>query len=167
VEYLHERAASKFRSIRVILSAGAFDSLKLLMLSELVIPEELRSLNISADQWWQGQNLQDSLPVVLSNNSGSTHAGTGGLEAGLLHSEVNSESYTWFASSSSIYWFPSHLAMLPLQFGFTGAVVDPSAKCRRKKTRSRNGLCWWSFHRATDFRWTILEWNGCKARFLN
>ena len=66
VEYLHEGTLHQVQvNQEVILSAGAFDSPKLLMLSGIGNAEELRSLNIPviADLPGVGQNLQDH-PLV-------------------------------------------------------------------------------------------------------
>jgi choline dehydrogenase len=66
VEYVHEGTLHRaYVNQEVILSAGAFDSPKLLMLSGIGNADELRSLNIPivADLPGVGQNLQDH-PLV-------------------------------------------------------------------------------------------------------
>ncbi|MEG4115756.1 MULTISPECIES: GMC family oxidoreductase N-terminal domain-containing protein [unclassified Microcoleus] len=72
VEYLHEGMLHQVHVDReVILSAGAFDSPKLLMLSGIGNAEYLRSLNIPivADLPGVGQNLQDHINVPLTHRA--------------------------------------------------------------------------------------------------
>lgn len=64
VEYLHEGTLHQVRvNQEVILSAGAFDSPKLLMLSGIGTAEHLQAMGISvvADLPGVGQNLQDHI----------------------------------------------------------------------------------------------------------
>ncbi|OUL25001.1 choline dehydrogenase [Nostoc sp. T09] len=69
VEYLHEGTIHQtFVNQEVILSAGAFDSPKLLMLSGIGNAEHLRSLDIPVvvDLPGVGQNLQDHFSVIVA-----------------------------------------------------------------------------------------------------
>ncbi|MEH2252219.1 GMC family oxidoreductase [Nostoc sp.] len=97
VEYLHEGTLHQARvNSEVILSAGAFDSPKLLLLSGIGDAEYLQSLGITvvADLPGVGQNLQDHVLVSVSSeatqdlHTAITSNGAG--EAALfLHSEGN------------------------------------------------------------------------------
>ncbi len=97
VEYLHEGALHQVRVDReVILSAGAFDSPKLLLLSGIGDAEHLQALGIPvvADLPGVGQNLRDHVhaPVAYQATEDVHPVGTscGITEAGLyLHSESN------------------------------------------------------------------------------
>lgn len=97
VEYLHEGTLHQARvNSEVILSAGAFDSPKLLMLSGIGDAEQLQAMGIPvvADLPGVGQNLQDHILVpVVCNATQDLHTATtsdGIAEAGLfLHSENN------------------------------------------------------------------------------
>jgi len=96
VEYLHEGTLHQVHVEReVILSAGAIDSPKLLMLSGIGNAEELQSLNIPvvADLPGVGQNLQDHVHVVVAHRATQDlqPAPTSNIaEAGLfLHTEGN------------------------------------------------------------------------------
>jgi choline dehydrogenase len=98
VEYLREGALHQVRVNReVILSAGSFDSPKLLMLSGIGNAAYLQSLGIPvvSDLPGVGQNLQDHLliPVTYQATQDLHPASTSSIaEAGLfLHSEGNSE----------------------------------------------------------------------------
>ncbi|MFL9458859.1 GMC family oxidoreductase [Tolypothrix bouteillei VB521301_2] len=98
VEYLHEGLLHQVRVNReVILSAGSFDSPKLLMLSGIGNAAYLQALEISvvADLPGVGQNLQDHvlIPVAYQATQNLHPASTSSIaEAGLfLHSESNSE----------------------------------------------------------------------------
>ncbi|MBD2534209.1 GMC family oxidoreductase N-terminal domain-containing protein [Nostoc flagelliforme FACHB-838] len=96
VEYLHEGTLHQVRvNSEVILSAGAFDSPKLLMLSGIGDAEHLQALGIPvvADLPGVGQNLQDH-PVVSVTHEATQDLHTASTssiaEAGLfLHTESN------------------------------------------------------------------------------
>jgi choline dehydrogenase len=96
VEYLHEGTLHQVRvNSEVILSAGAFDSPKLLMLSGIGDAEHLKALGIPvvADLPGVGQNLQDH-PVVSVAHEATQDLHTASTssiaEAGLfLHTEGN------------------------------------------------------------------------------
>lgn len=96
VEYLHNGTSHQVRANQeVILSAGTFDSPKLLMLSGIGNAEYLRSLDIPivADLPGVGQNLQDhfQVPVGYQATQDLQPALTSNIaEAGLfLHTESN------------------------------------------------------------------------------
>ncbi|WP_392535337.1 GMC family oxidoreductase [Nostoc sp. C117] len=128
VEYLHQSRLHQVRvNQEVILSAGAFDSPKLLMLSGIGDAEYLQAMGISvvADLPGVGQNLQDHIltcvvqaatqdiqPAITSN----------GVEAGLfLHSKGNVEA----APDLQFFFGPIQFlspGYTPADFGFTGAV---------------------------------------------
>jgi choline dehydrogenase len=99
VEYLHQGALHQVRvNQEVIVSAGAFDSPKLLLLSGIGAAEPLQALGISVvvDLPGVGHNLQDHILVALSYEATQDlHTATtsnGIAEAGLfLHSEGNQE----------------------------------------------------------------------------
>lgn len=98
VEYLHEGTLHQvYVNQEVILSAGAFDSPKLLMLSGIGNAEYLRSLDIPvvADLPGVGQNLQDHVAVVVAHQATQNlqPAPTSNIgEAGLfVHTEGNLE----------------------------------------------------------------------------
>jgi choline dehydrogenase len=128
VEYLHEGMLHQVRVDReVILSAGAFDSPKLLMLSGIGDAEQLQAMGISvvADLPGVGQNLQDHLLVsVVQETTQDVHPAitSNGVEAGLfLHSEGNLDvapDLQFFFGP--IQFLPSGYA--PSDSGFTGAV---------------------------------------------
>jgi choline dehydrogenase len=96
VEYLHEGTLHQVRvNSEVILSAGAFDSPKLLMLSGIGDAEHLKALGIPvvADLPGVGQNLQDH-PVVSVAHEATQNLHTASTssiaEAGLfLHTQGN------------------------------------------------------------------------------
>lgn len=128
VEYLHENTLHQVRvNQEVILSAGAFDSPKLLMLSGIGDAAHLQSLGISVvvDLPGVGQNLQDHVlvPVAYQATQNLHLASTSSItEAGLfLHSEGNSES----APDLQLYFGPN-LFVPPgyarPAWAFTGAV---------------------------------------------
>lgn len=128
VEYLHGGTLHQARvSQEVILSAGAFDSPKLLMLSGIGDAEHLQALDIPviADLPGVGQNLQDHILVcVVQAATQDVHPAStsNGVEVGLfLHSEGNLE------SAPDLQFFFGPIQFLspgypPADFGFTGAV---------------------------------------------
>lgn len=98
VEYLHQGMLHQVRvNQEVILSAGAFDSPKLLMLSGIGPAEHLRSLGIPVivDLPGVGQNLQDHIHVPVAHRAiqDLQPALTSNIaEAGLfLHTESNAD----------------------------------------------------------------------------
>ena len=129
VEYLHEGMLHQVRVNKdVILSAGAFDSPKLLMLSGIGDAEQLQALGIPVvvDLPGVGQNLQDHIlvPVVYQSTQDLHFASTSSIgEAGLyLHSEGNSE------IAPDLQFFFAPVQFLPLDypaaaFGFSVAVA--------------------------------------------
>ncbi|MBC7971295.1 MAG: GMC family oxidoreductase N-terminal domain-containing protein, partial [Verrucomicrobia bacterium] len=128
VEYVQEGTIHQVQANQeVILSAGAFDSPKLLLLSGIGNAEYLQALGISVvvDLPGVGQNLQDHLlvPVVFEATQDVRPAVTSnGVEAGLfLHSEGN------FETAPDLQFFFGPIQFLPpgyarSDFGFTGAV---------------------------------------------
>jgi choline dehydrogenase len=100
VEYMHEGMLHQvFVNQEVILSAGAFDSPKLLMLSGIGSSEHLQTLGIPVvvDLPGVGQNLQDHLQVPVAHQATQDlqPATTSNIaEAGLfLHSDNNLDKY--------------------------------------------------------------------------
>ncbi|MBL1176782.1 GMC family oxidoreductase [Pantanalinema sp. GBBB05] len=128
VEYLHKGMLHQARvNQEVILSAGAFDSPKLLMLSGIGDAKHLQTMEISvvADVPGVGQNLQDHiLTCVVQAATQDVHPAitSNGIEAGLfLHSEGNSEP----APDLQFFFGPIQFlspCYTPADFGFTGAV---------------------------------------------
>ncbi|MEG4014138.1 MULTISPECIES: GMC family oxidoreductase [unclassified Microcoleus] len=126
VEYMHEGTLHQVRVNReVILSAGAFDSPKLLMLSGIGNQEYLESLGISVvvDLPGVGQNLQDHplIPVVHLATQDLHPAITSSIvEAGLfLHTEGNLDA----APDLQLIFSPVVLTFPPSSdSGFTGLV---------------------------------------------
>ncbi|QDL06754.1 choline dehydrogenase [Brasilonema octagenarum UFV-E1] len=128
VEYLHEGTLHQVRvNQEVILSAGAFDSPKLLMLSGIGTAEHLQAMGISvvADLPGVGQNLQDHiLTCVVQEATQDIHPAitSNGIEAGLfLHSKGNVET----APDLQFFFGPIQFlspGYTPADFGFTGAV---------------------------------------------
>ncbi|MHC5860838.1 GMC family oxidoreductase [Nostoc sp.] len=128
VEYLHEDTLHQVRvNQEVILSAGAFDSPKLLLLSGIGDAEYLQLMGISviADLPGVGQNLQDHvLTCVVQAATQDIHPAitSNGVEAGLfLHSKGNVES----ALDLQFFFGPIQFlspGYTPADFGFTGAV---------------------------------------------
>jgi choline dehydrogenase len=128
VEYLHEGTLHQVRvNQEVILSAGAFDSPKLLMLSGIGDAKHLQAIGISAvvDLPGVGQNLQDHvLTCVVQEATQDVHPAitSNGTEAGLfLHSEDNLD-----AAPDMQFFFGPIQFLSPgytsAVFGFTGAV---------------------------------------------
>ncbi|MEH2446318.1 MAG: GMC family oxidoreductase N-terminal domain-containing protein [Nostoc sp.] len=128
VEYLHEGTLHQVKvNQEVILSAGAFDSPKLLMLSGIGTAEHLQAMGISvvADLPGVGQNLQDHiLTCVVQETTQDIHPAitSNGIEAGLfLHSKGNVEA----APDLQFFFGPIQFlspGYTPADFGFTGAV---------------------------------------------
>jgi choline dehydrogenase len=129
VEYLHEGALHQVQvNQEVILSAGAFDSPKLLMLSGIGNAEHLRSLAIPVvvDLPGVGQNLQDHpiVPVAhqIVQNVHPAITSNGIAEAALfLHSQSNSNA----APDLNFFSCPVFLAppnYAPAGAGFVGLV---------------------------------------------
>jgi choline dehydrogenase len=129
VEYLHEGVLHQVRVVReVILSAGAFDSPKLLMLSGIGDAKHLQALGIPvvANLPGVGQNLLDHIrtTVVYQATQDLHFASTSGIgEAGLfLHNEGNSE----VAPDLQFFFAPIQDLSpdyTPADFGFTGLVT--------------------------------------------
>lgn len=128
VEYLHSGTLHQVSvNWEVILSAGTFDSPKLLMLSGIGDAAQLQAMDISvvADLPGVGQNLQDHIhaTVVYQATQDLHFASTSAIgEAGLfLHSEGNSE----VVPDLQFFFVPvQKLApgYTPSDFGFTGVV---------------------------------------------
>ena len=128
MEYLQRGMIHQVRTNReVILSAGAFDSPKLLLLSGIGDADYLQALGISvvANLPGVGQNLQDHIlvPVVYEATQAVYPAITSnGIESGLfLHSEGNLEP----APDLQFFFGPIQFlppGYAPSEFGFTGAV---------------------------------------------
>ncbi|BAY50518.1 glucose-methanol-choline oxidoreductase (plasmid) [Scytonema sp. HK-05] len=128
VEYLHEGTLHQVRvNQEVILSAGAFDSPKLLLLSGIGDAEHLQAMGISvvADLPGVGQNLQDHILVsIVYEATQDVHPAitSNGVEAGLfLHSEGNLD------VAPDLQFFCGPIQFLPPGYapcdsGFTGAV---------------------------------------------
>src|SRR5919202_2144392 len=99
VEYLHENTLHQVRSNQeVILSAGAFESPKLLMLSGIGDAEQLQAMGISVvvDLPGVGQNLQDHpvvpMPYEATQDLHTAITSNGIAETAMfLHSEGNLE----------------------------------------------------------------------------
>lgn len=128
VEYRHEGTLHQVRvNQEVILSAGAFDSPKLLMLSGIGDAAQLRAMGLSAvaDLPGVGQNLQDHLLVCVVQESTQTvhpEITSNGIETGLfLHSAGNLE----VAPDLQCFFGPIQFlspGYAPADSGFTGAV---------------------------------------------
>ncbi|MEH1911932.1 GMC family oxidoreductase [Nostoc sp.] len=128
VEYLHQGMLHQVRvNQEVILSAGAFDSPKLLLLSGIGDAEHLQAMGISvvADLPGVGQNLQDhTLATVVQQTTQDVHPAisSNGIEAGLfLHSQGNLE------AAPDLQFFFGPIIFAPPGYahpdsGFTGAV---------------------------------------------
>ena len=128
VEYLHEGTLHQIKvNQEVILSAGAFDSPKLLMLSGIGDAKHLQAMGIpvAVDLPGVGQNLQDHiLTCVVQEAIQDVHPAitSNGTEAGLfLHSEGNLD----VAPDLQFFFGPIQFlspGYTPANFGFTGAV---------------------------------------------
>jgi choline dehydrogenase len=129
VEYLHEGTLHQSGVDReAIVSAGAFDSPKLLMLSGIGAAQDLQAMGISivADLPGVGQNLQDHLLLsVVHQATGDLHyASTSSIgEAGLfLHSQGDA------AVTPDLQFFFAPVQLLlspdytPADFGFSGVI---------------------------------------------
>ena len=136
VEYLHEGTLHQVRVDReVILSAGAFDSPKLLMLSGIGNAEYLRSLNIPviADLPGIGQNLQDhpTVPVTHQATQDLQPAPTSNIgEAGLFlqtESNLNTAPDLQFFSGP-ILWAPPAYAREGSGFVATVCLNHPQSR---------------------------------------
>jgi choline dehydrogenase len=136
VEYLHEGTLHHVHVDReVILSAGAFDSPKLLMLSGIGNAEYLRLLNIPvvADLPGVGQNLQDHVHVVVAHRATQDlqPAPTSNIaEAGLfLHTEDNLDAapdLQFF--SGPVLWVPPGYPNEGPGFGSTVCLARPQSR---------------------------------------
>jgi choline dehydrogenase len=129
VEYLHEGMLHQIGVEReVILSAGAFDSPKLLMLSGIGDAKHLQAMGISivADLPGVGQKLQDHLllSVVHQATQGLHFASTSSIgEAGMfLHSQGDAA----VVPDLQFYFAPVQLLLspdyTPAEFGFSGVI---------------------------------------------
>lgn len=128
VEYLHEGTLHQvYVNQEVILSAGAFDSPKLLLLSGIGNAKHLQAMEIPVvvDLPGVGQNLQDHvLTCVVQEAIQDVHPTitSNGTEAGLfLHSEGNLD----VAPDLQFFFGPIQFlspGYTPANFGFTGAV---------------------------------------------
>ena len=128
VEYLHEGVLQRVNvNQEVILSAGAFDSPKLLMLSGIGDAKHLQAMGIPVvvDLPGVGQNLQDHLLVcVVQEAIQAVHPAitSNGIEAGLFsHSEGNQKT----APDLQFFFGPIQFlspGYTPADSGFTGAV---------------------------------------------
>jgi choline dehydrogenase len=128
VEYLHEGTLHQVSvNQEVILSAGAFDSPKLLMLSGIGDAAQLQAMGLSmvADLHGVGQNLQDHVLVcVVQESTRYVHPEitSNGIEAGLFlhskgHLDIAPDLQCFFGP---IQFLPPDYA--PANSGFTGAV---------------------------------------------
>ena len=130
VEYLHQGMRHQVRVNReVILSAGAFDSPKLLMLSGIGEREQLQTLGISVvvDLPGVGQNLQDhimvAVPYEATQNLHTASTSNGIAETGLfMHSKGNLDSVPDLELIfGPILWAPPGYSNSGL--GFTGLIA--------------------------------------------
>ncbi|WP_089129403.1 GMC family oxidoreductase [Tolypothrix sp. NIES-4075] len=136
VEYMHEGTTHQvFVNQEVILSAGAFDSPKLLMLSGIGNAENLQALGIPVvvDLPGVGQNLQDHLatPVAHQATQDFQPAATSNIaEAGLfLHTESNLHA----APDIQLYfgpvlWAPPAYARPGSGFASTPCLTHPQSR---------------------------------------
>ncbi|MGL5943591.1 MAG: GMC family oxidoreductase [Waterburya sp.] len=136
VEYLHNGTIHQsFVNQEVILSAGAFDSPKLLMLSGIGNAEELRSLNIPVvvDLPGVGQNLQDHLQVAIAHEATQDLQPTPTsniAEAGLfLHTEgrLDTAPDLQFHSGPVLWAHPAYAREGP-GFAATACVTNPQSR---------------------------------------
>ncbi|WP_445630306.1 GMC family oxidoreductase [Nostoc sp. DSM 114167] len=136
VEYLHEGTIHQtFVNQEVILSAGAFDSPKLLMLSGIGNAEHLRSLGIPVvvDLPGVGQNLQDHLTVAVAHQATQDlePAPTSNIaEAGLfLHTEgrLDVAPDLQFFSGPVLWTHPAYARQVP-GFAATACLTNPQSR---------------------------------------
>jgi choline dehydrogenase len=136
VEYLHEETIHQtFVNQEVILSAGAFDSPKLLMLYGIGNAEQLRSLNIPVvvDLPGVGQNLQDHLTVAVAHQATQDvqPAPTSNIaEAGLfLHTEgrLDVAPDLQFFSGPVLWTHPAYAREGP-GFAATACITNPQSR---------------------------------------
>ncbi|WP_341530459.1 GMC family oxidoreductase N-terminal domain-containing protein [Nostoc sp. UHCC 0302] len=136
VEYLHEGTIHQtFINQEVILSAGAFDSPKLLMLSGIGNAEHLRSLGIPVvvDLPGVGQNLQDHLNVAVAHQATQDvqPAPTSNIaEAGLfLHTEgrLDVAPDLQFFSGPVLWTHPAYAREGP-GFAATACITNPDSR---------------------------------------
>jgi choline dehydrogenase len=129
VEYLYEGTLHQVRvNQEVILSAGAFDSPKLLMLSGIGDAEHLQAMGISVvDLPGVGQNLQDHIlvPVVYRATQELRPATTSSSDIGEAGMFVHSEGNLDVAPDlqfffCSLPWLPPGYSQV--DWGFTGVV---------------------------------------------
>ncbi|WP_414586662.1 GMC family oxidoreductase [Scytonema sp. PCC 10023] len=136
VEYLHEGTIHQtFVNHEVILSAGAFDSPKLLMLSGIGNAEHLRSLGIPVvvDLPGVGQNLQDHLAVPVAHQATQDlqPALTSNIaEAGLfLHTEGRLDAAPDLQfHSGPVLWAPPAYAREGPGFAATACLTNPQSR---------------------------------------
>ena len=128
VEYLREGMLHQIGANQeVIVSAGAFDSPKLLMLSGIGDAEHLQAMGISivADRPGVGQNLQDHLLLsVVHQATRDLHvASTSSIgEAGLF---LNSQGNAEVTPDLQFFFAPIQLlppGYTPAEFGFSGVI---------------------------------------------
>ncbi|MDZ8239451.1 MAG: GMC family oxidoreductase N-terminal domain-containing protein [Nostoc sp. ChiQUE01a] len=136
VEYLHEGTIHQtFVNQEVILSAGAFDSPKLLMLSGIGNAEHLRELGIPVvvDLPSVGQNLQDHLNVAVAHQATQDvqPAPTSNIaETGLfLHTEdrLDVAPDLQFFSGPVLWTHPSYARKGP-GFASTACITNPQSR---------------------------------------
>ncbi|MCP6762154.1 MAG: GMC family oxidoreductase N-terminal domain-containing protein [Fischerella sp. CENA71] len=136
VEYLHQGTIHQtFVNQEVILSAGAFDSPKLLMLSGIGNAEHLRSLDIPVvvDLPGVGQNLQDHIQVAVAHQTTQDlqPAPTSNIaEAGLfLHTEgrLDVAPDLQLFSGPVLWTHPSYAREGP-GFAATACVTNPQSR---------------------------------------
>ncbi|BAZ10845.1 glucose-methanol-choline oxidoreductase [Calothrix sp. NIES-4071] len=147
VEYLHSGMLHQVRvNTEVILSAGTFDSPKLLMLSGIGDADYLQSLNIPvvADLPGVGQNLQDHVMTPVAYESIQEHqpALTSNIgEAGLfLRSEYNQDVVPDLqVYAAPVLWVPPKYARNCSGFTITPSLLRPKSR-GSVSLRSKNPL---------------------------
>lgn len=136
VEYMHEGTMHQvFVNQEVILSAGAFDSPKLLMLSGIASAEHLQTLGIPVlvDLPGVGQNLQDHLRVSVAHQATQDlqpAASSNIAEAGLfLHTESNLDAVPDLQFfSRPVLWVPPAYARSGSEFASTVCLTHPQSR---------------------------------------